>query len=63
MMEADLNQNTDEAPRAVTPHVNNVAYNAPNTGSRDEKNSIIGSIFVYCLFYLSAKITISFYNG
>ena len=28
-----LKKNTKEAPKAVTPHVNNVAYNAARTGS------------------------------
>ena len=37
----DLKRNTEEAPSAVTPQVNKVAYNAPNTGSRFEKYSII----------------------
>ena len=42
-----LNKKTVEAPKAVTPHVNRVAYKAPTTGFNPEKYSIIWSIFVY----------------
>ena len=42
-----LNKKTVEAPKAVIPHVNRVAYKAPTTGFKPEKYSIIWSIFVY----------------